>query len=231
MAAHIPHLARRNLALPVFAKASTALAGAGIGATLAAPMFAKRRRSRARDNDDDIEVIHPDDVDEKLELSPVEVNVDNPYERCRRCNGNGTIPCGACQGLGTLRPGGFHYRRNHVRLTSLVGSKWTSTTAIAGKWRHFLCTAKRGSNTKNGSATMSSTCGPVSDRVALNIPISDLKSREKWQAGWTTLTDIRAEGGSNDGRIGVTGGTACTGCKGSAVVICDACEGLGQLGL
>lgn len=113
------------------------------------------------------------------------------------CGGHGTLPCTVCDGRGVLRRGGFA-RHNPVRVASLVGSKWTSVTAIEGKWRHFLCVAKRGSNAKDGVAVLSSTCGPVEKRVRIDVPVKSLRQRSEWMAGWTTMKDIRAGAGDDD---------------------------------
>lgn len=141
---------------------------------------------------------------------------------CRLCNGEGTIPCTLCKETGVLARGGFA-KRNTVRVPSLVGSKWTSVSAIDGKWRHFLCIAKKGRNAKDGVAVLSSTCGPVENRIKIEVPVKELKSREVWEGGWTTLHDIRA--------AGAVAGTTCSACRGQKAVMCPRCDGLGQVGL
>lgn len=143
-------------------------------------------------------------------------------ERCPLCRGDGMLPCQVCHGEGTLRRGGFS-RRNAVRMTTLVGSKWTSAQAIDGKWRHFLCIQKKGSNMRNAVAVLNSTCGPTQNRISIDVPVKDLKSREQWQSGWTTLSDIRSTTGPQ--------ATRCSACKGEASVLCPRCEGLGQINL
>lgn len=143
-------------------------------------------------------------------------------QTCRLCDGECTIACDSCGGKGRIDRGGFS-RNNMVRVASLVGSKWTSMKPISGKWRHFLCIAKKGSNAKNGVATLSSTCGPVAARLRIDVPVTELKSREVWQGGWTTLNDIRASP--------VVATIACYVCKGEAVICCPRCEGLGRTGL
>lgn len=141
---------------------------------------------------------------------------------CRLCRGNGFIPCELCNKTGVLARGGFA-KRNSVRVASLVGTKWTSVSAINGKWRHFLCVEKKGRNAKDGIAVLSSTCGPVANRIRLEVPVRELKKREIWEGGWTTLNDIRA---------GETlPATVCSACKGQKLVMCPRCDGLGQLGL
>lgn len=141
---------------------------------------------------------------------------------CRLCHGEGFIPCKLCNETGVLGRGGFA-KRNTVRVPSLVGTKWTSVSAIDGKWRHFLCIAKRGRNAKDGIAILSSTCGPVANRIKIEIPVKELKSREAWEGGWTTLNDIRAGG--------VGPATTCSACRGHKAVMCPRCEGFGQVGL
>lgn len=85
-----------------------------------------------------------------------------------------------------------------MRVATLVGSKWTSVAAIDGKWRHFLCVAKKGSNAKDGVAVLSSTCGPVEKRVRIDVPVKTLRARSEWMAGWTTMKDIRADEDDDD---------------------------------
>lgn len=141
---------------------------------------------------------------------------------CRLCGGDGFIPCTLCNKTGVLARGGFA-KRNSIRIASLVGSKWTSVAAIDGKWRHFLCVAKKGKNAKDGVAVLSSTCGPVANRIKIEVPMKDLKSREVWEGGWTTLNEIRA------GTVGP--GTTCSACRGQKSIMCPRCDGLGQCGL
>lgn len=151
----------------------------------------------------------------------------NPYAGhepiyCRLCGGEGFIPCTLCKETGVLARGGFA-KRNTVRVASLVGSKWTSVTAIGGKWRHFLCVAKKGRNAKDGVAVLSSTCGPVANRIQIEVPVKELKSRGVWEGGWTTLNDIRAGA--------AVPCTTCSACRGQKTVMCPRCDGLGQVGL
>ena len=141
---------------------------------------------------------------------------------CRLCNGTGRRPCSICNETGLLTRGGFA-RRNTVRVASLVGTKWTSVSAIDGKWRHFLCVGKKGRNTKDGIAILSSTCGPVENRIRVEVPVSELKSRQIWEGGWTTLKDIRT--GDN------MPFTTCSACRGEKQIICPRCDGIGQVGL
>lgn len=157
-------------------------------------------------------------------IKNLDANIGQYHEPdyCPLCSGEGTIPCKVCRETGSLARGGFT-KKNSIRIASLVGSKWTSVSAINGKWRHFLCTGKKGKNTKDAVAILSSTCGPVENRIKMEIPLKQLKSRELWDGGWTTLNDIHAGGGLP--------GTACSACRGEKTVMCPRCDGLGQLGL
>ncbi len=140
---------------------------------------------------------------------------------CRLCGGTGRRACTTCAGRGVLEKGGFA-RRNPIRsLDSLVGSKWTSTTAIGGKWRHFICVGRKGRTTRTATAQLSSTCGPRADRLAIDVPVSELRNRGLWTGGWTTLADI-AKGAKP---------TPCSACSGKKIVACPRCDGLGQVGL
>lgn len=141
---------------------------------------------------------------------------------CRLCLSSGTLPCDLCNQSGSLPHGGFS-RRNTVRIASLVGTKWTSTTALGGKWRHFVCIDKRGKNAKNGVAILSSTCGPVKDRIRLEVNVAELKDRAKWNGGWITLEKIKT------GQLAET--AVCVKCRGERMVMCPRCDGLGQIGL
>lgn len=94
---------------------------------------------------------------------------------------------------------------------------------ISGKWSHFLCIAKKGPNFKNVVYILYNTCGPVSACLRIYVPVSELKSREVWQGGWTNLNDIRASP--------VIATIECNMCKGEAVSLCPQCEGLRRTGL
>lgn len=141
---------------------------------------------------------------------------------CRLCGGDGFVPCRLCNEAGVLARGGF-VKKNTVRVGTLVGTKWTSVSAIKGKWRHFLCVEKKGRNTKDGVAILTSTCGPLANRIRVEIPVRELKNREIWEGGWTTLKDIRAGA--------ALPATLCSACKGHKTVMCPRCDGLGQVGL
>lgn len=110
-----------------------------------------------------------------------------------------------------------------MRVASLVGTKWTSASAVDGKWRHFWCVGKKGRNARDSIAVLSSTCGPIANRIRLEVPVRELKRREMWEGGWTTLNDIQTGG--------AVPATICSACKGQKIVMCPRCDGLGQLGL
>lgn len=139
---------------------------------------------------------------------------------CRECRGAGMLPCQVCQAVGKLSRGGFS-RNNTVRLQNIVGSKWTSVTAINGKWRHFVCIDKSGTSIKNAVITLAGTCGPAAKRIRIDVPVKELKSRSHWQGGWTTLHHIEDESETLK---------TCSACRGEASVLCPGCEGLGQTG-
>lgn len=144
---------------------------------------------------------------------------------CRLCGGGGRVPCTVCNTTGSLARGGFT-PKNTVRIGNVVGTQWTSVHGIGSpvpKWRHFLCVGKKGKNVRDAVVVLSSTCGPVAGRIRVEVPLKELKSREVWEGGWTTLNDIHASGGLP--------GTACSACRGETTVICPRCDGLGQVGL
>lgn len=148
---------------------------------------------------------------------------NSPPSRCRLCAGSGRRVCQVCAGRGALPPGGFA-RRNTVRMASLKGSQWTSVEAIDGKWRHFVVTAVCGSSTKKATVTLSSTCGPTAKRISLEVPVRQLRERTQWAGGWTTLSDIEANGA-------LPTPSTCSACGGLCQVPCPRCDGLGQVGL
>lgn len=146
-----------------------------------------------------------------------------PPRQCRQCGGSGRRTCQVCTGRGALPPGGFQ-RRNTIRMPSLVGSQWTSVTALDGKWRHFVVTGYKGTTVKSAIARLSSTCGPVAKRITIDIPVGELKIRSKWCGGWVTLADIAANGAAPIANT-------CSACSGLREVPCPRCTGLGQIGL
>lgn len=149
----------------------------------------------------------------------IQLGVDR--ERCDTCHGDGKIPCRVCVGTGSLPRGAFK-RNNTVHFPSLVGSKWTSVTAIDGKWRHFICVNKQGSTVTDAVVTLASTCGPNSKRTRFDILAVDLKKRAHWLSGWITLNDLDDASKAH---------TACPSCKGEAHIPCSKCKGSGQTGL
>lgn len=150
-------------------------------------------------------------------------------EKCRLCRGSGRRVCQTCAGRGRLERGGFA-RKNPIRLASLVGSKWTSVSAIDGKWRHFLCIGRRGKTTRDTVAHLTSTCGPVAQRIKLDVPVAELKSRASWAAGWTTLIGIADRDAQADDPAAAPG-AVCSACRGRGAAACPRCDGLGQVGL
>lgn len=70
-------------------------------------------------------------------------------------------------------------------------------------------------------AVLTSTCGPEANRICLEVPVRQLRSRRHWQSGWTTLVDIER------GQVPAD----CFRCKGRGRVACPRCDGLGCVGL
>ena len=70
----------------------------------------------------------------------------------------------------------------------LLGSKWTATQKTWG-WRHFQVINRK--NQDNWVfAEMMSSCD---NQVRFWINAKQLKDRDLWTPGWTTLKELRAE--------------------------------------
>jgi tryptophan-rich hypothetical protein len=144
---------------------------------------------------------------------------------CGLCAGSGRFPCKPCKGRGSLPRGGFA-KRNPVKLDGLVGSQWTAVQAIEGKWRHFRCVGKRGKSSKDTVVVLAGACGPKQRRRVVEISVAELKRRDLWASGWTTMDDL-ARADQEGGVIG----TKCISCSGDGHVPCPRCDGIGQVGL
>jgi tryptophan-rich hypothetical protein len=144
---------------------------------------------------------------------------------CRLCAGSGAIPCEPCRGLGMLPAGGFA-TKNSIKLSSIVGSQWTAVEAIQGRWRHFRVIGRKGKAAKDAVLTLTGTCGPAKSRLVVNVPVTDLRRRDLWAGGWTTMQDLRLASLS-----GGAPGPRCTACSGEKTIDCPRCDGIGSVGL
>lgn len=104
--------------------------------------------------------------------------------------------------------------------------------ALESKWRHFRVIGfrRKREDDKDGEVRvkgddgkrveLTSTCGPVENRIRMCISVKELKDRKCWEAGWTTMKEL------GDGRSR----TVCRRCRGLAEEPCSKCHGLGKIG-
>lgn len=57
---------------------------------------------------------------QKLDASQITIESLQPEQICRVCNGEGSLPCADCGGLGRLHRGGYH-KRNTFSMTRILG--------------------------------------------------------------------------------------------------------------
>jgi hypothetical protein len=144
---------------------------------------------------------------------------------CMTCAGRGCIRCPICEGKGHLPATGHAQKYNKIH-QPIVGSRWTSVLIREGH-RQYTVSETKGSpkkgNKKDMQVRMSNCCGPEEDRVHIWITLQELRDKNVWRAGWTTLQDIiMADHGA------LLDIKECFRCKGSTVVECPDCGGIGQ---
>lgn len=144
---------------------------------------------------------------------------------CMTCAGRGRIRCPICEGKGHLPATGHAQRYNKIH-QPIVGSRWTSVLIREGH-RQYTVSETKGSpkkgNKKDMQVRMSNCCGPEEDRVHIWITLQELRDKNVWRAGWTTLQDIiMADHGA------LLDIKECFRCKGETVVECPECGGIGQ---
>lgn len=144
---------------------------------------------------------------------------------CMTCAGRGRVRCPVCEGKGHLPATGHAQKYNKIH-QPIIGSRWTSVLIREGH-RQYIVSETRGSpkkgNKKDMQVRMSNCCGPEEERVHIWITLQELRDKNIWRAGWTTLQDIiMADHGA------LLDIKECFRCKGEAVVECSECSGVGQ---
>lgn len=85
---------------------------------------------------------------------------DNRPAPCRLCRGAQRVSCDPCGGAGTTS----FKTRPSVEISRIVGTSWTAGAAYDGRWRHFLCTQKRGRTVKEAVVEMLAVCKGTGER-------------------------------------------------------------------
>ena len=144
----------------------------------------------------------------------------SPFQ-CERCSDTGYQTCQTCEGFGSLPSGGFS-SKNSINFDKVLGTNWTALLRTKG-WRHFEATAKRvDSETRSKFVTLSATC----DREqTIEVPLVELKNREKWAAGWQQKENIEWDNEARDNSGALIGKPkrsrkACKRCQGEGKIVC-----------
>jgi len=151
----------------------------------------------------------------------VSVVVCDEEFQCELCLDTGYQTCTTCEGFGSLPSGGFS-AKNSINFDKVLGTNWTALLRTKG-WRHFEATAKRvDSQTKSKFVTLSATC----DREqTIEVPLIELKNREKWAAGWQQKENIEWDSEARDNFGALIGKPkrsrkACKRCQGAGKIVC-----------
>lgn len=147
---------------------------------------------------------------------------------CTTCIGRGKVRCPVCEGKGLLPATGHAQKFNRIH-QPILGSRWTSVLIREGH-RQYTVSETRGSpkkgNKKDMQFRMSNCCGPEEERVHIWITLQELRDKNVWRAGWTSLQDIiMADHGT------LLDIKECFRCKGERVCECIECGGVGKVGL
>jgi len=152
--------------------------------------------------------------------NPVVVVCDEEFQ-CERCSDTGYQTCQTCEGFGSLPSGGFS-SKNSINFNKVLGTNWTALLRTKG-WRHFEATAKRvDSETRSKFVTLSATCDQTQ---TIEVPLIELKNREKWAAGWQQKESIEWDNEARD-KFGALIGKpkrsrkACKRCQGEGKIVC-----------
>lgn len=152
--------------------------------------------------------------------NPVVVVCDEEFQ-CERCSDTGYQTCQTCEGFGSLPSGGFS-SKNSINFNKVLGTNWTALLRTKG-WRHFEATAKRvDSETRSKFVTLSATCDQTQ---TIEVPLIELKNREKWAAGWQQKENIEWDNEARD-KFGALIGKpkrsrkACKRCQGEGKIVC-----------
>ena len=168
----------------------------------------------------------------QLKQQPTPALIRTPYgpirpssqpRLCITCAGRGRVRCPVCEGRGLIRATG-PTKYNRIDLSRMIGSRWTSVEIREGH-RQYTVSETRGSPKQKNAmqVRMSNCCGPEEERVHIWISMEELRNKNVWRVGWTTLQDIKL---ANHGAL--IDVAACFRCKGDRVCDCDECGGVGK---
>ncbi|WPT10727.1 hypothetical protein PSENEW3n2_00001899 [Picochlorum sp. SENEW3] len=156
--------------------------------------------------------------------------------RCAYCDSSKRIACRQCGGSGVIEDRNdssslYHSARmNPVVVNRILHSKWTAMERTCG-WRHFHVTQtmnlfvtpekdaqKKNKKKKTVYVLLVATCD---DQVKLWCPISMLKCRELWAAGWLQKSELQSLIQSRQHAVT----KSCDVCDGGGTVPCMFCSG------
>jgi len=134
---------------------------------------------------------------------------------CGTCGGTGEVACGVCGGSGRLARGGFQ-RNNPVKVSKLVGSKWTSQQKHLGK-DYFVVKELQKLGPKH-TVVLVEACTAPERKLWLNTEL--LKDKSAWAPGWVEGMCRTSVADSPEARpcpacSGGSGRAACPSCAGS----------------
>ena len=134
---------------------------------------------------------------------------------CGTCGGTGEVACDVCGGSGRLARGGFQ-RNNPVKVSKLVGSKWTSQQKHLGK-DYFVVKELQKLGPKH-TVVLVEACTAPERKLWLNTEL--LKDKSAWAPGWVEGMCRTSVADSPEARpcpacSGGSGRAACPSCAGS----------------
>ena len=145
---------------------------------------------------------------------------------CPVCEGRGVVKCNVCEGRGYVAATGSR-KKNTVDMRRVVGSRWTSVETRCGHRQYTVSETRGSKKNKNLELRMSNCCGPEEKRVHIWVEYEELRSKQMWRAGWTTLKEVKLSGKLNNGVL--LDMAPCFRCKGELVVTCMECGGVGTI--
>jgi len=139
-------------------------------------------------------------------------------DECAWCENTRFVECRECDGVGRVggTDGGYH-KKNHVPMTKIIGSKWTSLERTLG-WRHFRVREMQ----KIGKLTFLLMAATCDESAMLWIPVDVLRSRNAWASGWLQKQQLKELISRRQE------GILCPTCGGGKVVQCMYCSGSGE---
>lgn len=147
------------------------------------------------------------------------IRISQPPRVCETCQGRGLVRCPVCQGRGAVPQTGNN--KKNILPPKLEKSKWTSVEIRNGHRQHTVVETRGSRKRNNLECRIINICGNVKDTW---IPADELKDKELWRKGWTTLDEIqRADRGA------LKDAKRCFRCKGRKVINCIECDGKGTI--